>query len=153
MWSETNLRRQFHFQLPRQILPLELCVLADVRGDHPLDLLGLKQQTQAEVVHAEGKQAHTQTQTVKQKSSEDVRCYKSSPLFRFLAAFEQITQTVREPNKRETRTSKIDSMSNGTRRTHTVTLEAEKKYNTNTNAPLHFTLDTDISNSKALHYT
>lgn len=96
MWSETNLRRQFHFQLPRQILPLELCVLADVRGDHPLDLLGLKQQTQAEVVHAEGKQ--TQTQTVKQKSSEDVRRYKSSPLFRFLAAFEQIIQTVREQN-------------------------------------------------------
>lgn len=73
MWSETNLRRQLHFQLPRQILPLELLVLADVRRDHPLDLLGLKQQTQAEVVHAERKQALRQM--VKQKSSEDALYY------------------------------------------------------------------------------
>lgn len=66
MCSETNLWRQFHFQLARQILPLELCVLADVWGDHPFDLFGLQQQTQAEVIHAERN---------KQKSSEDVSYY------------------------------------------------------------------------------
>ncbi|TNN39766.1 hypothetical protein EYF80_050075 [Liparis tanakae] len=45
----TDLWRQFHFQLPRQILSLKLCVLPDVRRDHPLDLLGLQQQAQAKI--------------------------------------------------------------------------------------------------------
>lgn len=56
MWYETNLWCQFHFQLSRQILSLELCILTDIRRDHPLDLLGLEQQTQAKVVHTEEKQ-------------------------------------------------------------------------------------------------
>ena len=51
-----NLRCEFHFQLARQILPLKLCILANVRGDHPLDLFGLQEQTQAEVVHSGGRE-------------------------------------------------------------------------------------------------
>lgn len=47
-----DLRRKFHFQLAGQVLPLELCVLADVGRDHPFDLLGLKEQAEAEVVHS-----------------------------------------------------------------------------------------------------
>lgn len=53
MCSETNLRRQFYFQLPRQILSLELCVLSDIGGDHSLDLLGFQQETKAKVIHTE----------------------------------------------------------------------------------------------------
>lgn len=48
-----HLRRQFHFQLPGQVLPLELCILSNVGRDHPLYLLSLEQQAESEVVHSE----------------------------------------------------------------------------------------------------
>lgn len=48
-----HLRRQFHFQLPGQVLPLELCILSNIGRDHPLYLLSLEQQAESEVIHSE----------------------------------------------------------------------------------------------------
>lgn len=46
------LRRQLHFQLSAQVLPLKLGVFSHVGGNHALDLLCLQQQPQTEIVHA-----------------------------------------------------------------------------------------------------
>lgn len=52
LWSLTHLWCQLHFQLPGQVLPLELCVLSNVRGDHSLYLLSLEQQAETKVIHS-----------------------------------------------------------------------------------------------------
>lgn len=56
----SHLWRQFHFQLPGQVLPLKLCILPNVGRDHPLYLLRLEQQAEPEVIHSELNSAQTQ---------------------------------------------------------------------------------------------
>ncbi len=46
------LRSKLDFKLAAKVLTLKLLVFADVRRDHPLDLLRLQQEAEAKVVHA-----------------------------------------------------------------------------------------------------
>src|SRR5690606_34127972 len=48
--GQRALRRQLDLELPAQVLPLELLVLADVRRDHLPDLAVLEQEPEPEVV-------------------------------------------------------------------------------------------------------
>ena len=50
--GQRALRREFELELAGQVLALELLVLADVAGDHLLDLARLEQQAEAEAVDA-----------------------------------------------------------------------------------------------------
>src|SRR5207248_2408599 len=51
-FRESPLRHELHLELARQELPLELRVLADIRGDHLADLPRLQQGPEAPVVDA-----------------------------------------------------------------------------------------------------
>ena len=48
--GERALRRELEFEFAREILPLEFLVLADVGRDHLLDLPGLEEDAEAEIV-------------------------------------------------------------------------------------------------------
>src|SRR3546814_7557911 len=51
-FGERALRAEFDLELARQILPFELLILADIGGDHFLDLLGAEQLAEALAVDA-----------------------------------------------------------------------------------------------------
>lgn len=51
IWIVFYLGGQLNLQLPLKILPLKLLVFPDVRGDHPLHLLGPQQQAKTPLVN------------------------------------------------------------------------------------------------------